>query len=339
MTDRVREQLLGYLLGALDDSEAELLAARLQQRADLRRELTRLRRWLDRIEAAIPDHAPPPGLARRTCAFVFAQAKRVARRPTVAQPMTPLRTPPTWAGRVHWLDLAVTAAVLVVAALVVLPAVHSSRFQARLMMCQDNLRQLGASLAQHNQRYEGRLPSVAAASVAAEGRQAEAGIYAPTLVSSELLLERRQVGCPDSPLAAQRSFPIPSPEEFQAAAGDEAERLRPQVSNGYRYCGGALNRGAVEPIKDLQRSYHAVIADAPSEQLPDRRSLNHGGQGQNVLFEDGHVEFLAMLQLDGFGNDQFTNEDHLVAVGVHRNDSVLAPSGTAPVIYVGYPAR
>ena len=37
MSDRVREQLLGYLLGALDDSEAESLVARLQREPKLRR--------------------------------------------------------------------------------------------------------------------------------------------------------------------------------------------------------------------------------------------------------------------------------------------------------------
>jgi hypothetical protein len=334
MTDRVREQLLGYLLGALDDSEAESVAARLQQRADLRRELTRLRKWLDRIEAAIPDHAPPPGLARRTCAFVFAQAKRVTRRTAAAQPMTPLRTPPTWAGRVHWLDISVTAAVLVLAALVVLPAVHYSRFQARLAACQDNLRQVGTSLAQYSERHNGRLPSAAA-----EGRLAVASTYAPTLLSSGLLLENRPVVCPDSPLVKPRSFPVPSAEEFQAAADNEAERLLPQISSGYRYYVGSANHRDVEPIKDLQRSYCAVIADAPSEQQPNHRSLNHGGQGQNVLFEDGHVEFLTLLQSSGSADDSSTNEDHLVAIGVHRNESVVAPGGTTPIIYVSYPAH
>ena len=40
MTDSVQEQLLGYLLGALDDPEQESVEARLKRDPDLRRQLS-----------------------------------------------------------------------------------------------------------------------------------------------------------------------------------------------------------------------------------------------------------------------------------------------------------
>ena len=77
--------------------------------------------------------------------------------------------------------MAVAVAVLVLAGFVMLPAVHNSRFQARLAACRDNLRYLGVSLASYSQQHEGRFPAVPA-----EGKLAAAGVYAPTLVSARL---------------------------------------------------------------------------------------------------------------------------------------------------------
>jgi hypothetical protein len=78
------------------------------------------------------------------------------------------------------------------------------------------------------------------------------------------------------------------------------------------------------------------MADAPSLSLPNRQTQHHGGRGQNVLFEDGHVAFLTSSQPCDSADDIFANDHHLVAAGDHQNDSVIAPSGTAPMIYVNY---
>jgi hypothetical protein len=331
MSERVREQLLGYLLDALDDSEAESVMVRLQRSPHARQELTSLRRQLDRIEAAQPDYSPPPGLARRTCEFVFGHARRAVLRATPPPPMTPQSVPPHWAGRIGWLDVGVAVTVLVLAGFVLLPAVYNSRFQARLAACRDNLRYLGVSLTGYSQQHEGRFPRVPA-----EGKLAAAGVYAPTLVSAGYLTETQRVICPESALAAQPDVRIPSLEELQAATSQRAAQLRQRMGGSYGYCLGYLDHGVVQPTKDLGRAYFALMADAPSDNLPNHQSANHGGRGQCVLFEDGHSEFLTSTRLDGSDDDIFANDDQLVAVGVHRDDSVIAPSGTPPIVYVNH---
>lgn len=328
MIHRVRKQLLSYLLGALDDSEAELVRARLESDPIYQRELAYVRRQLDQLRGAKQGFAPPPGLARRTCDFVFSCARRSQpRRPA----MSPHAAVSGWVNRMGLLDTVVAAAVLVMAGLVVVPAIHSGRFQARLSACQDNLRQLGLSLAEYSQKHGDYFPRVPT-----EGKLAAAGIYAPMLVRDGFLTETRRVFCPESPLADQRDLGIPSVEELEAASGNEAARLRRQMGGSYGYCLGHLEHGVLVPTKNLHRASFALMSDAPSTELPEHQSVNHGGSGQNVLFEDGHVEFVTCSQPCCGTDDIFSNDDHQVAAGVHTADSVIAASDTPPIIFVNY---
>jgi len=327
--DRVREQILGYLLGILDDSERERVEACLERDPEYQRQWAELRRRLAHFEAAEETYPPPPGLARRTCNFVFAHARPKRSPAPRPAPMSPHSALPSWGSRLGWLDVTVAAAVFLVAGLLVLPAIQGSRFQARLIACQNNLRQLGLALADYSHRNDGYFPAVPA-----EGKLAAAGIYAPVLVRNGFLTESQCVLCPDSPMAERRDFRIPSIEELQAACERETRQLRQLMGGSYGYCLGHLEHGVFRPTKDLSRAYFAIMADTPSQERPDHQSLNHGGCGQNVLFEDGHVEFATNSQPVPGADDIFANDDHVVAPGVRCDDSVIAPSGTPPIIYV-----
>ena len=330
MIDRVREQILGYLLGILDDSERERVEACLERDPEYQRQWAELRRQLAQFEAEESD-APPPGLARRTCDYVFAHARPKSSPPPRPVRLSPHPALPSWGSHLGWLDVTVAAAVFLVAGLLVLPALQGSRFQARLTACQNNLRQLGMALTDYSRRNDGCFPEVPA-----KGKLAAAGIYAPTLVRNGFLTEPQCVLCPESPMAERRDFRIPSIEELQTACDREMGALRQLMGGSYGYCLGHLEQGVVMPTKDLSRAYFAILADTPSDQRPDHQSQNHGGLGQNVLFEDGHVEFAVNSHPVPGGDDIFANDDHVVAAGVHCNDSVIAPSGTPPIVYVSY---
>jgi hypothetical protein len=323
MSDRVREQLLGYLLGALDDSERVEIESRLRDDPEFRKELVLLRRQLESLGAAECDCAPPPGLAERTCARVFSHPSPAPRR---RPSMTPQAASAGWTGRVGWFDATVAAAVFLAAGMVVLPAIQGSRFRARLVECRDNLRQLGVSLTAYSRNHHDSFPQVPA-----DGKQAAAGIYAPVLVDGRYLTEPRRVICPDSAMAEVRDFHVPSVAELQAADEEKAAQLRQQMGGSYGYCLGYVERGSVRPTRDSQRQQFALMADAPS-QRPGHQTDNHGGLGQNVLFEDGHVSFLTCSQPSDQLDDIFANDNYQVAPGLHRNDSVIAASGTPPVV-------
>jgi len=328
MTDAVREQVLGYLLGALDDAEMEQVRARLDSEEAYRLEWRALGRQLEQLEAGRAGLDLPPGLAQRTCQFVFSHLRSSPRR-RASRAISPQAVPPSWTSRVRLLDVAVAVAVFVLAGLLTLPALQSNRFHSRLTICRDNLRELGTMLTVYSQANHDRFPQVPT-----EGKLAAAGIYAPILVRSGLLSEARRVVCPDSPLAAASDFRVPTVAELQAADATTADRLRQQMGGSYGYCIGYLDHGALEPTKNLSRAGFAIMADAPLEDRPDRQSDNHGGRGQNVLFEDGHVRFLTTSRPSGMSDDIFANDDDLVAAGVHRDDAVIASSGVTPIVNV-----
>jgi hypothetical protein len=233
--------------------------------------------------------------------------------------------------RLRWIDAAVLAAIVLLVSAVIWPAILGSRFQARLAACTDNLRELGLALTSYSRNHDDTFPAVPA-----EGRLAAAGVYAPVLVSGGYLTDSRRVVCPESPEALGRDLQIPTVEQFQSLSDQEAARLRRQMGGSYGYCIGHLEHGRLVPTRNLGRTYFAVMADAPSDALADRQSLNHAGRGQNVLFEDGHVGFVTGSRSPGTTDDIFANDDHMVAPGIQPDDSVIAGSGTPPIIYVNY---
>ena len=83
-TDPMHQQLLGHLLGALDDDEQEWVEARLEHDEEYRRRWVELRRRLAPLLAVRPDFEPPPGLAERTCRLVASFAPVPRRAETVA---------------------------------------------------------------------------------------------------------------------------------------------------------------------------------------------------------------------------------------------------------------
>lgn len=338
MTESLREQLLGHLLGALEDSEQEVIEARLKRDPQLRREWSLVRKRLEPLEAARCDFDPPAGLAERTCRLVALQAKSARPAGVHRRPMTPEAGGPSWVGRVRWLDVAMAAGIVLAASLLIFPAIQNSRFQAQLAACQHNLRELGVAMKQYSRQHGNYFPRIPI-----HGKASVAGVYGPMLLGDNLLSDVKWVVCPGSKLAGQDRFSIPSLEEIQSASEEELDQLRQRMGGSYGYCLGYIVGGRYQGTKDLNRSQFALMSDAPGN-LPGYQSLNHGGRGQNVLFEDGRVQFLTSSKPYEEADDFFANDLGLVAAGVHPNDSVIAASfcplvlsspSFPPIVYVG----
>jgi hypothetical protein len=228
--------------------------------------------------------------------------------------------------RLNRIDVALAAVIFLVAGLLTLPAVNGSRFQYRVTACKDNLMQVGQGLSAYSQRNHDLFPVVPA-----KGNMAAAGIYAPILASDGFLAEPQRVLCPDSLQAQQDDFRVPSLDELRSAVGQRLSTIQQKMGGSYGYCLGYFDHGVYQPTRNLNRQYFAVMADAPSPDRPDHQSANHGGLGQNVLFEDMHIEFCCTSRPGNGADDIFANDDNEVAPGLHRDDSVIAPSGTGPL--------
>ena len=77
-----------------------------------------------------------------------------------------------------------------------------------------------------------------------------------------------------------------------------------------------------KPGRNLHRSGFPIVTDAPK--------VNHGGSGQNVLFEDGHVRWTTSTVAGEYNDDFTVNDVGVVAAGRHVDDAVCARSPVRP---------
>jgi hypothetical protein len=322
----MRDQLIGYLLDALDPYERAALERKLAKNTTLRRELAVLQRSLVGLDADRGHYDPPEGLAERTQEFVAQESSRLSRLPC----MTPDRTPSGARSRWTVADLVVSAGVLLAASLIFIPAVSQSRYSARVTGCQNNLRQLGVALSSYAEKNSGYFPNVPT-----KGPLAAAGIYANTLFHNGFLDDPHLVICPASALADNaRTFRVPTTDELQKAEAPQLVELQHSMGGSYGYTLGYVSKGRYHPTKNFGRATFALLADAPTC-APKSNIVtdNHGGTGQNVLFEDGHVAHLTCRTSEGCGDDIFLNDQGEVSAGTHRDDAVIAPSPAKPIIW------
>jgi hypothetical protein len=311
----MREQLIGYLIGALEPAEQALVDDRLARDAELQRELELLRRGLHVLEADQGHFEPPAGLADRTCQHVSREAK-----PTPA-PVGAGSAPRGWTFQ----DFAVAAGIAVAAAMLLFPAINRNRAGARLVGCENNLRLIGMALAQYSSHNGNYFPFVPA-----RGNFAAAGIYAPTLIDQGFLSGPEAIFCPGVSSARRDLAAIPSLAQLRSAGGAQLQQLHRAMGGDYGYSLGYVANHQYRAVTNLHRAAFALVSDAPSSERPDHLSPNHGAAGQNVLFEDGHVRYLTTSKPDGLQDDIFVNDRDRVAAGVHRDDAVIGASDAAP---------
>jgi hypothetical protein len=259
VADVVSQQLLGHLLGALDDDEQQWVEARLERDVEYCRQWAQWRRRLAPLEAIRPDFEPPPGLVARTCRYVADYKSAMAASSPSRRALSPVPAPPSWIAQAGWADVSVAVLLFVAAAVLLLPAIQNSRFHARLAACQDNMQQFGAALTQYGNQHGSPL-----AELAGNGRLNAAGLFASRLVNDGFLADSRRTICPDAWLAVQGGL--------RTVATDE--------------------RDVVGATASTLPAKLALLSDAPGADAPGQILDSHGGRGRNVLFEDGRVDFL-----------------------------------------------
>lgn len=316
----MRQNLYGYLLDALEPEEREQVEASLNEDEGLKQEIELLRRGLVLLAY---DKAPieaPEGLAERACQHVAGHAHSVT-------PRSMMHEPPAWRPR-GWSmqDLFVAAGIVIAASLLFFPAVNQSRFQARIAGCQNNLRLIGNSLTNYSQQHGNFFPDVPQT-----GNLASAGVFAPKLIDCGYLDCPKSFVCPSSELAENGELKIPTCYELADATPAQLEKLKHLLSGSYGYSLGYEVDGKYHAPQNLHRATHALVSDTPNQQSKGYQSTNHGGYGQNVWFEDGHVQFLEDGMVPGELRDNiFLNDDGEVGPGLHLNDAVIGTSASTP---------
>lgn len=380
------EDLLGYLLNALDDQEQAQIEAALAEDFSLQQQLKHLEELLPLLEPARQPRMPPAGLAERTCQWIIAhsatfpergekllsealgaeplgslgqknpeahfpsqqaaadpkaqpeQSGRLPsggpkplvcskeRKPAFMEAAGPGSSAPSW----RWLDLAAVLSIGLVLVLLIGAAIHQSRFRSEILRCQDNLRGLGQALHHYSQLHQELFPPIPP-----EGPLAVAGVYGPILLSGGFIEDQRVFWCPGALRQGAVAFPMPTMAQLQQIDSSQQESLTAGLGGSYGYCLGYMDQGQYRPIRNRHRSYFVLLADAPQLGTTEVQSLHHGGKGQNVCFEDGHVEFISGCRVPPAQDHIYLNHQGVLAPGIGPEDAVVAPGW----LRVGRPAR
>lgn len=331
----MRKDLLGYLLGALSDEERDRLEEAIRKDPELQRQLEALKDQLDPIDADIEDYEPPKNLADRTCDLIEdVEEFGVDILPNGFLPASGAtfwqndRPRELAAGRRTWsfADMVVAAGIFLAASMLFFPAIANSRFQSQITKCQHNLMQIGQGLTSYSDKMAGCFPEIPTS-----GNRAVAGIYAPTLREMGYVTQDKIFVCPSSRLAeCLDEWNVPTYEQIDTAEGGDLRCIQRTMGGSYGYSLGYLRNGRYTmPIND-GRAHFALMSDMPSLHLAGHQSNNHGGLGQNVLFEDNRIEFIPTHRSRLNRDVIFLNRRGFTAPGLDRNDAVIGHSFTSP---------
>jgi len=212
----MREDLLGYLLSALEPHEMRSIDQQLRDDPELRAELAELQRTLQCIDQSVDQEdlaeLPPDLISRTLDAVSQCEATATSGFHSLAS------TPELVSGRERSLaDLLVSALAAGALLALMFPTIARYRGEARKVACQNNLRQLGTALSQFVIReIDSYLPGIAES-----GPEAFSGMYAVQLSERGLLSDPALRLCPDmtnpiDQIVADQASAGPSSGEFVA---------------------------------------------------------------------------------------------------------------------------
>jgi prepilin-type processing-associated H-X9-DG protein len=319
----MNENLVGYLMNALEPDEHRQVEAYLAANPEARTQLETLRRTLEPLGADRAETEPPPGLVVRTLGRVAEYCcQNLPRAPVDRNTRGPVASRPLW----RRADVLVAATVLLTAAGIGLAWVSHARARSSIVECQNNLRKFYTGLKTYADQRQGNMPNIGAV----EPPRNVAGMVLPILVKAGTLPPDANVGCPGKtqprtcPMTLDRLENL-DPETFKQNAQDliccYAYSLGHRDAEGY-------HGPRFDP--ELPTSWLAIMADAPPQDPRLGNSANHGGEGQNVLFLDGHVLFHKTRNVGVDGDDIYLNRAGRQAAGLDPIDSVLGGSACRP---------
>ena len=344
----MHEDLLGYLLGALEPHEMRRVARLIQEDPAAREQLAQIERALRPLDETLEiDSDPiPPDLVAKTMAGLppLPGPETSAERYPDASfaSLIPMRPDIEVSESDHWLwlDWIGGAAAAAVILGLLIPSIAAGRLEARKAACQSQLRQLGTAITQFvNRDGQNRLPAVAES-----GPEAFAGVYAVRLSDAGLLPEASVRWCPSlatptpSAVTLTSINTLESIEDLHRASADKLRQIQQYAGGHYAFSLGVVDpKHRLKPPRFQSRASFAVMSDAPPAGFHDRddlrRLVGHGGDGINVLFEDGRVQFIARPALNEMPDHPLLNNRDRTEAGVNIDDASLAPSWVAPFMH------
>jgi len=310
MSDAMRQNLIGYLLQAIEPDEHAAVEQHLQNDPALKNDCELLRACLAPLAHDKEHHAPPQGLASRCCDFVYARTDVMPAALTAAGDARAINRRP-WS----WLDLTVAGAIAVAVAVLFVPAIYQSRAMAQRTACQRNLQDIGTEMASYSNSHGGYYP------VAHPDDPVPFGSAWSTRLVSTLPRGERTFLCPSAPPIDDPNFHVPGMTELNSLDAAHLAQVRGHLSGNYGGVLGYKDHGKYTAPKQTESGDLALAADAAGPNATN--SPNHGGDGQYVLFGNGAVKYLKSPQIAGTNDNIYINSDGEEGPGTGPDDAVL----------------
>jgi hypothetical protein len=315
----MRDELLGYVLRALDRDEHQRVEEYLREQPAAQRALEALRSGLAPLAADNDPLSPPSGLAQRTCRLVAAR-RGMSECTEIGS---------SFGGGLTLRDYLIAASIILLTSTLLLPAIAQSRWQSQVLACQHRLDKLSTAMSIYSDHDgDGMLPYVPN-----RGPMAYAGVCASILSDCGYVDDPSVFYCPAAN-HPRGSLRIPTLDELRRASANQRKfnRLLSMLGDYAYVWGYEDNEGRYHGAQNRSRPYFPLLADCPPAGIhfaSDLSSPNHGQSGLNLLFEDGHVRWYAG-SADSFADHPFLNNEHHIAPGIGREDAVLAAGDQAP---------
>lgn len=314
----MNDNLIGYLLNALDPAEREAFEAEVRKQPKLKSEIESLARFLKPLEADREQLETPKGLFINTLAKIAEhRCPSLPYAPTL--PLRPVHGNRSWFRKV---DLLAAACLLVVVGGLAMPLLISMRQNYLIKHCENNLRVYGEALQTYGVSHDSKLPHVPI-----NQKHNYSASFVPELHKSGLLANKHLI-CLGS---GDRDNPITS-SMVDELDDDQHENMFAQsarhLAGNYAYSLGYMENGKHHGIQ--RGDGIPIMSDHRPEVTGDLNSPNHGGTGQNVLFADNHVEFLKTPFLTGTKDNIFLNDEGRIKAGLKKLDTVLGSGETRP---------
>jgi hypothetical protein len=316
------ENLVGYLLHALDPDENRQVEAYLRQDPEGRARLELLQQGLAPLAADAEAEEPPRELVLNTLALVAAHHCRPplppAPRVSPQQVEAPARR---WSRRA---DVLVAALLLVVVGGLGAPLLIRQWYLYQRQACAQNLLTFWQALATYSDQHDEAFPQVQPL-----GPRGVAGIFVPLLTDARVLDAQASVLCPAQGRQPPAQYTTRDLEEMYATRRDEFNLVARNLGGSYAYTLGYRQGNHIVGLRRDDGDQLPILADRLTSADQDL-SPNHGGTGQNVLYIGGHVHWKTLRTVGVNNDDIYVNKDYRISAGKDRLDTVLGGSEARP---------
>ena len=312
---RDEQLLIDFLLGRCDREQAEEVARRLGDDPafhDLHDRLDRTFTVLNKM----PELTAPADLTERTLAGIDAARGRTAE--LARTELGGSRSRSTFSMR----ELAGIAAAIILIVAVVVPIAQQSQDRALQSDCRARVGQMGSGLSAYAAANNGLLPGADPA----RRRWLSTGDETAASTSAPLFRLIKEGHLPAAVFVCPAVRARPALYRVTAAMGDFPSSLH--ISYSYQHSFGGRRISLNDPALAAVSENMAILSDATSAMvgntfrpdLANKSSLNHGGDGQNVLYLQGNVAWRPTPAAGVSGDNIF------LADGVDNYDGTEAPT-------------